>query len=103
MGRVEGQVARKSLAPEDLEYRALTLRALGWLLLVLDAIVVVFIFVGIRTGSLMWLYWAVIEGVVGIVLVAAGLRAEQIANAASGHAAKPHLNVSDDAEHPKAA
>ncbi len=103
MGRVEHNIGKKALTPEDMEYRALTLRTLGWLLLVFDGIIGVFVFVGIRDGSLLWFYWTVIEGVVGAALVLAGLRREENANRALAHSVMPHLEATEDVEHRNAA
>jgi protein-S-isoprenylcysteine O-methyltransferase Ste14 len=103
MGRVEERIGKKHRTPDELEHRALTLQAIGWLLLAFDGIVAVFVFVGIRTGSWLWLYWTVIEGVLGIGLIAAGLRLEQIGSVAMGHSVKPHLHAGEDAEHREAA
>ncbi len=103
MGRVEGNVGKKHLTPEELEHRALTLRALGWLLLVFDGIVAVFVFAGIRDGSLLWLYWTVIEGAVGIGLVFAGMRREEIAIGEIGHTVEPHRQGTEGGEHREAA
>src|SRR5512146_2241001 len=65
----EEKVIEKQPAPEELEYRALTMQAIGALLLAFDAIPAVF--VGLRDGSLLWLYWTAIEGLIGMALVAA--------------------------------
>ncbi len=103
MGRVERKIGKKQLTPEELEYRALTMRNLGWLLLVFDGIIAVFVFVGIRSGSLLWFFWTVIEGLVGAGLVVAGLRREQTASEALGHTVMPHVESREDVEHRKAA
>lgn len=103
MGRVREEVERKRVTPEELEYRALTLRAVGWLLLAFDGIIAVFVFVGIRDGSLLWLYWTVIEGILGLGLVAAGLRQGERAADAMGHTLEPHQHATGDADHHRAA
>ena|SRR5689334_13468301 len=73
------QAGRKHVEPEDLEHRALTLRAVGWQLLMFDAVIVVFVFVGFRTGSLLWLDWTVMEGIIGLGLIAIGTYWESVA------------------------
>lgn len=103
MGRVEGNIGKKRLTVEELEYRAQAWQSVGWLLLVFDAIVAVFIFVGIRNGSWLWLYWTLMEGVVGIGFVGAGLYTEQLAVDALAHAAAPHLHAAGEIEHREAA
>ena len=102
MDRVKEEVFQGHPTVEELEYRAQALLSLGWLLLVFDAIVAVFIFIGIRDGSWLWLYWTLIEGAFGIGFVAAGMRTEQLAVDALGHAAA-HLHASGDVEHREAA
>lgn len=93
MGRVEERIAAGQLTAEELEHQALALKAIGALLLVFDAIPAVFIFVGIRDGSLLWLYWTAIEGLLGLALVAAGMRRGQTASLAMGHMVRPHLEA----------
>jgi hypothetical protein len=103
MGRIEEKVEHRRLAVEELEHRALTLQAIGWLLLAFDGIVAVFVFVGIRDGSLLWLYWTVIEGILGLGLVAAGVRLGDRAADAMGHTGEPHLHAGGEVEHREAA
>jgi hypothetical protein len=103
MGRMEEEAGKKELAPDELQLRGLTLRAVGWLLLVFDAIIVVYVFVGIRSGSYLWLFWAAIEGLVGAGLVLAGMRREAIATRALAQTARQHLSATGQAEQHKAA
>lgn len=85
-----------AVEPEELEQRALTLRTVGWMLLIFDvAIIAVFIFVGLRSGSLLWLYWTAIQGVVGIALVGAGMYQESVAGELTGKTAEPHTEAGD--------
>jgi hypothetical protein len=97
MGRIEEKFSKKQLTPDELELRGLAMQAVGALLLVFDSIPAVFVFVGIRDGSLMWLYWTVIEGSIGIALVAAGVRLKEKANDLLAHAAGPHLHATGEA------
>jgi hypothetical protein len=103
MARIENKGFRQQLSPDELEQRALAMRALGWLLLAVDGIVAVFVFVGIRTGALLWLYWTAIEGAAGMGLVVAGLRLEQIASRDRGHMVEAHLHAAADPEERKVA
>jgi hypothetical protein len=103
MGRIEAQVAGKHLSPEDLEQRALTLRTIGWLLLVFDAIIAVFVFVGIRDGSLLWFYWTVIEGIFGAGFILAGLHRQENADQELAHMSAHHEHGAGEPEQPKAA
>ncbi len=50
----------------------LALQVMGWTLLAFNAIIVMFIWTALRVGSNFWLYWAIIEGALGSVLVMAG-------------------------------
>ncbi len=103
MGRFEEKIGKKHLTPDELEHRALTLRALGWLLLAFDSIIAVFIFVGFRSGSDLWFFWTVIEGMVGIGLIAAGRQRENQANRAMAEQVRPHLPSTGDSGESKAA
>ncbi len=80
---------------DDLERRALTFRTIGWLLLVFDCIIALFVFVGLRTGSLLWFFWTVIEGAVGAGFVVIGLQREEEAGAVRGHTIEPHLHAGE--------
>jgi hypothetical protein len=46
----------------------------GKWLLWMDIIPLAFVFGGLAVGSKMWLWWLIIEGVIGIVLLAIGSR-----------------------------
>jgi hypothetical protein len=82
--------------PDELEQRALTLRTIGWMLLIFDvSIITVFVFVGFRSGSWLWLYWTVIQGAVGMGLVAAGMYQESVASELTGEEAEPHTEAGD--------
>ena len=97
----EEKVIEKQPAPEELEYRALTMQAIGALLLAFDAIPAVF--VGLRDGSLLWLYWTAIEGLIGMALVAAGRRMSERAPDLMAHTSGPHLHAGGEVDHRKAA
>ena len=101
MGRAEKKV-NEQLAPEEMEHRALTVQAIGALLLAFDAIPAVFVFAGIRDGSLLWLYWTAVEGLIGMGLVAAGLKLGERATDLMAHSVKPRLHAGD-IEHREAA
>jgi hypothetical protein len=102
MDRVKEKASHQHPTVEELEYRAQALQAVGWLLLVFDAIVAVFIFIGIRDGSWLWLYWTLIEGAFGLGFLAAGIRTEQLVVAAMGHTGA-HLHAGGEVEHREAA
>jgi hypothetical protein len=66
------------------------------MLLIFDvAIIALFIFVGLRTGSLLWLYWTLIQGLLGMVLVGAGMYQESVAAELTGKQASPHSEAGD--------
>lgn len=47
------------------------LRSLGWLLLIWDALIVVFVPIGLRDGSNLWLWWSAAEFLAGVALLLA--------------------------------
>jgi hypothetical protein len=59
----------KGVSPQE---NALTLRIIGWQLLALNAIPILFIWDGWRVGSEMWTWWFLAEGFLGSALVLAG-------------------------------
>ncbi len=90
------QSERKAVEPGELEQKALTWRTVGWTLLIFDATIIsLFIFVGFRSGSMLWLYWAVIQAVVGMAFVGAGMYKESVAAELTGQLAEPHTEAGD--------
>jgi hypothetical protein len=49
------------------------LATVGKVLLWMDLLLLVFVYVGFRGGSDFWLWWVIVEGVVGVVLLAIGI------------------------------
>ena len=49
----------------------------GWVLIAMDCILAVWIWVGLRSGSDMWLSWVIGEGVLGLVLIFFGWHKRQ--------------------------
>ena len=66
------------------EHISLVMRTVGWLLLIFDIIPAVFVWVGLRTGSEMWLWWTVAEGMLGGLLVVGGQYFKEYAAAQVG-------------------
>jgi hypothetical protein len=52
--------------------RARVAMTVGKVLLWMDLLLLCFVYVGLRSGSKMWLLWVLAEGVLGLVLVLAG-------------------------------
>ena len=52
--------------------RGLMLQVAGWTLLTFLGVIVIFIWTGLRAGSYFWLYWTLIQSVIGLALVMAG-------------------------------
>lgn len=52
--------------------KASILQTLGWTLLVFDCIIASWVWTGFRAGTYFWLYWMIIEGAAGFVLVLVG-------------------------------
>jgi hypothetical protein len=46
---------------------------LGKVLLWTDFLLLMFVYVGLRSGSHMWLWWVIIEGVLGLILLEIGI------------------------------
>jgi hypothetical protein len=51
-----------------------TLITVGKVLLWMDFLLLAFVYVGIRSGSDFWMWWVIIEGVLGLILLEAGSR-----------------------------
>jgi len=52
----------------------LGLITVGKLLLWVDFLLLAFVYDGIRSGSRMWLYWVIAQGVLGLILIGIGWR-----------------------------
>ncbi|MGB9104477.1 MAG: hypothetical protein WCC59_06965 [Terriglobales bacterium] len=70
------------------QHKAADLRMIGWELLLFDSIPVVFIGVGFRVGSNLWLWWSLIEGLFGIGLIRVAGRINDQATRQYGEAAE---------------
>ena len=76
----------------DREELALSFRILGWLLLALDWIIVVFVPIGLKEGSTLWAWWFGVQGFIGVSLVVAGyIMGEPVPLPAAAHQARPTL------------
>jgi hypothetical protein len=62
----EGMVERKR--------SGMALITAGKVLLWVDFVLLIFVYVGLRSGSYMWLWWVVGEGILGLVLIEIGMR-----------------------------
>jgi hypothetical protein len=51
-----------------------TLVTVGKVLLWMDFLLLAFVYVGIRSGSDFWMWWVILEGVLGLVLLEVGSR-----------------------------
>jgi hypothetical protein len=61
--------------PEVVEERrrlGSSLAVMGWMLLIFDAIVAAFVLIGLRDGSTLWLWWTLVEGGLGLLLLGIG-------------------------------
>ncbi len=50
----------------------------GKVLLWMDLLLLAFVYNGIQSGSYFWLYWVVIEGILGLALLAVGSRKARV-------------------------
>jgi len=60
----EGMVERKR--------SGMALITVGKVLLWMDFLLLAFVFVGLRSGSQMWLWWVIGEGILGLLLIEIG-------------------------------
>lgn len=51
-----------------------TLVTVGKILLWMDFLLLAFVYVGLRSGSDFWMWWVIVEGVLGLVLIEVGSR-----------------------------
>ena len=73
------------LEPVDYHESALTLRTVGWLLIVFDALFIsLFAAQGLRDGSYLFPVWAMVQGLVGLFLVGAGIERDAKATVMEG-------------------
>ena len=83
---------RQKTTATDLAMRAQqtggVMRVVGWILVAFDCLIAIWIWVGLRSGSDFWLYWVVIEGVLGLALIWMGMRRRAEAGRALGEAAR---------------
>ena len=70
------------LEPQEL---GLTLRVIGWILLVFDALfIALFAPASLRDGSVVWVIWAVVQALAALALIAVGAKKEEITAAEEG-------------------
>ncbi len=81
MGLPEREPDRMQAALEA-ERAGTVLKTVGIVLLAMDLILVVFVWVGHRTGSNFWLYWVLIEAFVGLLLIRMGISKQRRAGRA---------------------
>jgi pheromone shutdown protein TraB len=72
------RIAREA-ASLEVESRGDTIITMGEILLWFDLILICFIEIGLRTGSRLFLWWVIAEGVLGLVLVAIGMHHKSMA------------------------
>jgi hypothetical protein len=58
---------------EERKRAGTVLMTLGKVLLWTDFLLLMFVYVGLRSGSHMWLWWVIIEGVLGLILLEIGI------------------------------
>ena len=55
------------------QHRGLVLITVGKVLLWMDFLLLAFVYVGLRSGSHMWLWWVLGEGILGLILLEVGM------------------------------
>jgi hypothetical protein len=70
---VSDQRVEQETCALELERRGEVSMTVGKALLGMDLILACFVMIGLRTGSLLFLWWVLAEGVLGLVLIGVGL------------------------------
>jgi hypothetical protein len=71
--------------PLDPQEAGLTMRTIGWTLLVVDVMVIaLFAPADLGVGHFLWPTWMVLQGIAGLAFVAAGVRKEEQATVIEG-------------------
>lgn len=60
-----------------------TMATAGKVLLWMDFLLLAFVYVGVRSGSMFWTWWVIGEAILGVALLAAGIRIRKRAVARS--------------------
>ena len=55
------------------ERSGMALITVGKVLLWMDFLLLLFVFVGLRSGSQMWMWWVIGEGILGLLLIEIGM------------------------------
>ena len=71
MSNYDQEQRQMDAVQRDLEL-GLRFEVVGWMLLLFEGIAATFLWVGLRSGSYLWVYWSVVETFLGIVLVLIG-------------------------------
>ncbi len=56
----------------ETQRKGLAMVTVGWILIGMDFLLALFVLIGIRDGSYMWVWWVLIEGALGLGLIFAG-------------------------------
>ena len=81
------------ITPAGHAENALAMRVIGWTLIVHAGLLSIFIFQGLRDGSLVWLLWTLSQSVFGLMLVGAGEKRTAEASVAEGFLAPGNAPV----------
>lgn len=69
------------------ERAGLVLKAVGWVLLAMDLILVAFVWTGLRAGSRFWLFWVLAQAFLGLLLIRVGITKRARAGGQAGRPA----------------
>jgi hypothetical protein len=58
---------------EEGKRKGTVLMTVGKVLLWMDFLILMWVYVGLKSGSRMWLWWVIIEGVLGLILLEIGM------------------------------
>lgn len=88
----EGQIQQEVEALEE-QRQGSVLMTVGKVLLWMDLILACFVYVGLRTGSHLFLWWVLGEAVLGLALVGAGTRKRANAQKELAELAPPQIET----------
>ena len=66
------------------ERSGLVLKTVGWVLLGMDFLLLVFVWISLRSGSLFWLIWVLAQAFLGLLLIRIGIGRRAHASRKSG-------------------
>ncbi len=72
MAETERELQRDIDLLVETQRKGLAMMTVGWILIGMDFLLALYVLIGVRSGSYMWLWWVLIEGTLGFGLIFAG-------------------------------